>query len=220
MVIFIRANSQRVSSYFLFLIKLTMKKFLLQVERNCISGALVLLPLLVFFILLGKVWTFFQNYGEKFAHFLRLDLVLGKYATDIVGGIILLVLIYFSGFLMRLALLKRFTTWIDEKLMIFLPGYEKNKKETEEKLLHRNAKPKPVTDLPILLKNGDFWQPAHLIEEDTKGNIVVFVPNAPSKDQGQILIVKETDIVKLSETTLASLDTSIKSFGKGILNFK
>lgn len=197
-----------------------MKRFLLQVERNCISGALVLLPLLVFFVLLEKVWKFFHNYGEKFAHLLRLDLVLGKYATDIAGGIILLALIYFSGFLMRLAVLKHFTEWIDEKLMIFLPGYEKNKKEAEEKLLKRNAIPKPVTDLPILLKNGNFWQPAHLIEEDQNGNAVVFVPNAPAKDQGQILIVSSNDIKKLPETTLGSLDNSIKSFGKGILSFK
>ncbi|MBB4804655.1 putative membrane protein [Flavobacterium nitrogenifigens] len=195
-----------------------MKKFLLQVERNCISGALVLLPLLVFFVLLEKVWKFFQNYGEKFAHFLRLDLFLGKYATDIAGGMILLVLIYLSGFLMRLALLRRFTNWVDDKLMIFLPGYEKNKKEAEEKLNKR--KKKPSTDVPILLKNGEFWQPAHLIEEDANGNAVIFVPTAPAKDQGQILIVKSTDFKKLSETTLGSLDASIKSLGKGILSFK
>lgn len=197
-----------------------MKKFLLQAERNLISGALVLLPLLVFFILLGKVWKFFQNYGEKFAHFLRLDLILGKYATDIVGGMILVVLIYLSGFLMRLSILKRFTNWIDEKLMIFLPGYEKNKKEAEEKLLKRNNEPKPITDLPILFKNGKFWQPAHLIEEDENGSAVIFIPIAPAKDQGQILIVQSEDYKKLTETTIHSLDNSIKSFGKGILSFK
>ncbi|MDQ6473066.1 hypothetical protein RB619_20695 [Flavobacterium sp. LHD-80] len=195
-----------------------MKEFLGQVERNCISGALLLLPLLVFFILLEKVWKFFQNYGEKFAHFLRLDLVLGKYATDIAGGVILLILIYLSGYLMRLSLLRRFTKWVDDKLMIFLPGYEKNKKEAEEKLNGR--KKKPSTDLPILLKNGYYWQPAHLIEEDQNGNAVVFVPNAPAKDQGQILIVKTSDFKKLSETTLGSLDNSIQSFGKGILDFR
>jgi len=59
-----------------------------------------------------------------------------------------------------------------------------------------------------------------LIEEDQDGNAVVFVPNAPAKDQGQILIVKATDFKKLSETTLGNLDNSIKSFGKGILSFK
>ncbi len=197
-----------------------MKKILLQVEQNCISGALVLLPLLVFFILLGKVWKFFQDYGEKFAHFLRLDKVLGEYATDLVGGLILLSLIYFSGFLMRLAVLRRFTNWVDKKLMIFLPGYEKNKKEAEEKLLKRNHEPKPITDLPILFKNGNFWQPAHLIEENENGTAVIFVPIAPAHDHGHILIVQSQDFKKLTETTLSGLDDAVKSFGKGILSFK
>ncbi|WP_431241694.1 hypothetical protein ACQ9BO_17090 [Flavobacterium sp. P21] len=195
-----------------------MKEFLGQVERNCISGGLLLLPILVFFVLLEKVWKFFQNYGEKFAHFLRLDHVLGKYATDIAGGVILILLLYLSGFVMRLAILRRFTDWIDDKLMIFLPGYEKNKKEAEAKLKGRT--PKPSTDLPILLKNGDYWQPAHLVEEDQNGNAVVFVPAAPAKDHGQILIVKTSDFKILPETTLGNLDNSIKSFGKGILSFK
>ncbi|WP_026730742.1 hypothetical protein [Flavobacterium denitrificans] len=194
-----------------------MKEFFNQVERNCISGALLLLPLLVFFVLLEKVWKFFQNYGEKFAHFLRLDLVLGKYATDIAGGIILVLLIYFSGYLMRLSLLKRFTEWVDNKLMIFLPGYEKNKKEAEEKLNLRNRKPVPVTDLPILLKVGEYWQPAHLIEEK-EDKVVVFIPAAPSKDHGQICVVDSNQIKRLSGISLENLDASITAKGKGILN--
>lgn len=195
-----------------------MKRILLQVEQNFISGALVLLPILVFFVLIEKVWKFFQTYGEKFADFLGLNHVLGKYATDIAGGILLLILIYFSGYLMRLSLLKRFTNWVDDKLIIFLPGYEKNKKEAEEKLNSRYKK--ASTDKPVLLKNGDYWQPAHLIEEDDKGNAVVFVPNAPAKDQGQILIVPLTHIKKFNDITLSNLDESINSFGKGILSFK
>ncbi|MEN2403047.1 hypothetical protein GKZ90_0024890 [Flavobacterium sp. MC2016-06] len=195
-----------------------MKKFLRQVERNCVSGAIVLLPLLVFGVVLQKVWSFFQKYGEKFAKLLHLDEVFGSIATDILGGLILLILLYFSGYLMRLTYLKKFTAWIDDKLMIFLPGYEKNKKIAEEKL-NKKVK-KPSTDLPILLKNGEYWQPAHLIEEDSSGNAVVFVPTAPFKDQGQIFVVNLASIKKMNETTLGNLDASVKSFGKGILSFK
>ncbi|PKB18553.1 hypothetical protein [Flavobacterium sp. 5] len=195
-----------------------MENFLKQVERNCVSGALLLLPLVVFFIILQKVWGFFQKYGEKFAHFLRLDEIFGKIATDILGGVILLLLLYFSGYLMRLTFLKSFTSWIDDKLMIFLPGYEKNKKIAEEKL---NTKvKKPNTNLPILLEKDQFWQPAYLIEESADGNAVVFLPVAPDKNQGQILIVPLVKIKKLSSTTLTQLDEAIKDHGKGILNFK
>ncbi|KAF2508666.1 hypothetical protein EYY60_16200 [Flavobacterium zhairuonense] len=195
-----------------------MKEFFKKVERNCISGALLLLPLIVFFVILGKVWHFFQKYGEKTAHLFGLDAVFGTYARDFIGGAFLVLLLYFSGYLMRLAYLKKFTDWVDDKLMIFLPGYEKNKKMAEEKLKARVKK--TSTDLPVLLKFGEYWQPAHLIEETADGDAVVFVPNAPSKDHGQIYIVSTALIRRLPGTSLGSFDESVKSFGKGILKFK
>jgi uncharacterized membrane protein len=195
-----------------------MEKFLLQVQKNCISGIILLLPLVVFFMILEKVWGFFQKYGDKFSQFLRLDKVFGPIASDVMGGIFLLVLIYFSGYLMQFSFLKKFTEWVDNKLMVFLPGYEKNKKLAEEKLAKEMGK--PITDLPILLKYGEYWQPAHLIEENADGNAVVFVPTAPSKDQGQIFVVNAINIKRLPNTTLGSLNESIKSLGKGILDFK
>lgn len=195
-----------------------MKEFLKKVERNCISGALLMLPLIVFFLILEKVWHFFREYGEKMAHLFGLDAVLGIYARDVMGGLFLLLLLYFSGYVMRLAYLKKITDWIDGKLMIFLPGYEKNKKMAEEKL---NAKvKKPSTDQPILLKSGEYWQPARLIEESPEGTAVVFVPSAPFKDRGQIYIVSASMIRRLPETPLGIFDDSVKAFGKGILNFK
>lgn len=195
-----------------------MKNFLLQVQRNCISGIILLLPLVVFFIILEKVWGFFRKYGDKFAHFLHIDKVLGTIGSDIIGGIFLILLIYFSGYLMQFSFLKKIADWIDDKLMFFLPGYEKNKKLAEEKLIKKVKNPN--TNLPVLLKLDTYWQPAYLIEENTEENAVVFVPTAPTKDQGQIYIVSTADIKRLPDTTLGNFDAAIKTLGKGILTFK
>lgn len=195
-----------------------MKKFLKQVERNCATGALLLLPIVVFFVIIQKVWGFFQKYGDKFAQLLHLDEVFGTFTRDILGGLLLLIILYFSGYLMRMPFLKSFTEWVDEKLMIFLPGYEKSKKLAEEKLLSKSHKPKP--HLPILIKQGNFWEPAHLIEENSNGNAVVFVPDAPEIDKGKVYVVSLENIKKLQQTTLEELNDAIKSHGKGMLNFK
>lgn len=202
---------------------MTLKKFLQQVKENCISGAALLIPLYIFFEVLKRVWGFFQKYGEKVAHLLGLDVIFGKIATDILGGVILLILLYLSGYLVRLAYLKRFSDWLDGKLMVFIPGYEKNKKIAEANLLKKKggAIPTPVPqNPPILLKHGEYWQPAYLIEENPDGKVVVFVPNAPAKDHGQIYVVDSSFIQKLPDTTTANLDASVKSLGKGILGFK
>lgn len=196
-----------------------MDKFLLQLQKNCVSGIILLLPLVVFFMILEKVWGFFRKYGDKVSHLLHLDKLLGPVGSDILGGLFLILLIYFSGYLIQFSFLKKFTDWVDDKLMVFLPGYEKNKKLAEEKLAHKVNEPKPNPNLPILLKSGDYWQPAYLIEENGE-NAVVFVPDAPSKDHGQIYVVSIASIKKLPDTTLGNLDAAIKSLGKGILDLK
>jgi len=194
-----------------------MKKILIKIEKNCISGALLLLPVLVFFVIMGKVWSFFQKYGEKAAQLFGLDEFLGVLARDVMGGLFLLVLLYLSGYVLRLAYVKRFAGWIDEKLMIFLPGYEKNKKRAEEKL---NAKTKKTqTETPIMIKQGDFWQPGYLIEKQSD-KAVVYIPLAPDRDQGIIYIVDAERIKYLDETSLIDLNSSIKLLGKGLLRLK
>lgn len=194
-----------------------MDKFLLQLQKNCVSGIILLLPLVVFFMILEKVWGFFRKYGDKVSHLLHLDKLLGPIGSDILGGLFLILLIYFSGYLIQFSFLKKFTDWVDDKLMVFLPGYEKNKKLAEEKLVPKIDNPNP--NLPILLKTGDYWQPAHLIEENVE-EAVVFVPSAPSKDHGQIYVVSLSSIKKLPNTNLGKLDSAIKSLGKGILDLK
>ncbi|MBK0368371.1 DUF502 domain-containing protein [Flavobacterium agrisoli] len=196
-----------------------MIKFLEKVKDNCLAGAALLIPLYVFYEILKRVWGFFEKYGEKTAHLLGFDVIFGRIATDVFGGVILLLLLYFSGYMVRWAYLKQFSDWLDSKLILFFPGYEKNKKIAEANLLKKKGV-KPPQYPPVLLKQGDYWQPAYLIEEEPTGKVVVFVPNAPAKDQGQIFVVETHFIKKLSETSTANLDTSVKSLGKGILNFK
>ncbi|MGO4772920.1 hypothetical protein ACEN2I_14765 [Flavobacterium sp. W22_SRS_FK3] len=202
-----------------------MKKFLKQVKENFISGTLLIIPLFVLFLFLEKIWGFFQNYGEKVSILIGLDKVFGTIATDIMGGIILLILLYFSGFLVRLAFMQNLSNWIDNQLMIYIPGYEKHKKDAETKLLKKppltstESPPAPVYPA-ILLKFGDHWQPAYLVEENDGDEVVVFVPAVPSKDQGQIFVVSKNAIKKLATTTTADFDSSVKSKGIGMLSFK
>jgi uncharacterized membrane protein len=196
-----------------------MEKILDQIKKNMVSGIVLLLPILVFIAVFEKFWGFFQKYGDKFAKFLHLDKVLGTYATDLVGGAFLLLLIYLSGYLVSLAYLKAFSNWIDDKLMVFIPGYEKNKKLAEEKLNSKIKKAAPIY-IPVLFKSGEDWQPAYLIEEDKEGRAVVFVPVAPTKEIGQIYITTLDQIQRLQETTIGSLNTTIKGLGKGALAFK
>ncbi|WP_348797297.1 hypothetical protein [Flavobacterium adhaerens] len=190
-----------------------------KIEKKLVSGLVLLLPILVFIAVLQKFWSFFQKYGDKVAKLFHLDKILGEVAKDLLGGFFLLLLIYLSGYLVTLAFFKSFSDWIDDKLMVFIPGYEKQKKIAEAKLNSRTSTEKPI-HVPILFKMGDYWQPGYLIDESDDGNVVVYLPVAPKKDSGQIYIATLNDIKRLSETTIGELDNSIKNLGKGMLDFK
>ena len=196
-----------------------MKEFLEKVKDNCIAGAALLIPMYVFYLILKKVWIFFEKYGEMIAKLFGLDQIFGRVATDVLGGIILLIMLYFSGYLVRLAFLKQFSQWLDNMLLIYLPGYEKHRKLAHESLTKKSGKAGPQYP-PILLKQGDYWQPAFLVDEEMDGRIVVFVPNAPFKDQGQIYVVDKNLVKEFTETTTVNLEEAVKVFGKGILKFK
>lgn len=195
-----------------------MKEFFIKVEKNLISGIVILLPILVFIAVLEKFWKYFKTYGDKCAKFLHLDKVLGEISQDLVGGLLLLVLVYFSGYLVTLAFFRTFSDWIDDKLMVFIPGYEKQKKLAESKLNSKIKKEVPL-HIPILFKSGVYWQPAYLIEEKEDGRVVVYVPVAPTKSEGQIYLATVNDIKRMSVTTIGELDDAIKALGKGALDF-
>ncbi|AOW10057.1 DUF502 domain-containing protein [Flavobacterium gilvum] len=197
-----------------------MEKTVDQIKKKIVSGLVLLLPILVFLVLFKKFWGFFENYGNKFAKLLSLDDLLGDIAKDLLGGIFLLLLVYLSGYLVSLSFFRNFSNWIDEKLMIFVPGYEQQKKLAEEKLIGQAKKDSLEEPMPILFKVGEYWQPAYLIEENQDGRVVVFVPIPPAKENGQIYVATTKEIKKLKETKIHSFDTAIKDLGKGILDFK
>lgn len=194
-----------------------MENFFQKVKNNCISGILFLLPVLILFMLIQKVFGYFSKFGNGVAKSMGLDQILGKHAADFMGAMILLTFVYFCGYLVRLAFFKRISDTIDSKLKQIIPGYEKHKEMARKQLVDE---PKIETDLPALIQFGEYWQPGFLIEQDDKGNAIVVVPNSDGTDKGMIYVVPIQKVKILKDTALGALRTAIKSSGKGLLACK
>jgi len=155
-----------------------MNKYLDRFKKNCISGVLFLLPIFILLILIKKIFGYFAKFGSGIAKFSGLDEMFGKNAANFFGVLILLILIVVSGYLVRLAFFKKISDEIDLKLKEIIPGYEKQKELAQTKILEKQ---KIVTDLPVLIQFGEYWQPGFLVEQDTV-NAVVAVPIADGKE--------------------------------------
>jgi uncharacterized membrane protein len=186
-----------------------------KVKQNCISGILFLLPVLILFILIKKVFGYFAKFGGGIAKMIGFDKILGPNAANFFGALILLALVYVCGYLVRLAFFQRMSDSIDAKLKEVIPGYEKHKEMAKKQLVDE---PKVETDIPALIQFGEYWQPGFLVEQNEEdGNAVVNIPNS---DGSEIYIVPIQKVKILKETTLSTLKASIKASGKGLLDCK
>lgn len=186
-----------------------------KVKENCISGVLFLLPLLILLILVKKVFGYFAKFGGGIAKMIGLDKIMGPYAADFVGALILLLFVYVCGYLVRLAFFQRISDGIDAKLKEVIPGYEKHKEIAKKQLVDE---PKIETDLPALIDFGNYKQAGFVIEQNDEGNAVVKVPSPDGSEVIYILPLQKIQLLK--ETTLPALKASIKASGKGLLAFK
>lgn len=189
-----------------------MSDYFEKVKQNCISGILFLLPVLILLLLLKKVFGYFSKFGGGIAKTIGLDKTMGPIAADFVGALILLLVIYGCGYLVRLAFFQRISDGIDAKLKEVIPGYEKHKEIAKKQLVDE---PKVETDIAVLVQFGEYWQPGFLVEQNDQGEAVVKIPY--SDGNGIICIVPIQKIKILKDTTLAAMKATVKASGKGLL---
>ena len=191
-----------------------MSEYFEKVKENCISGILFLLPVLILLILVKKVFGYFAKFGGGIAKMIGFDKIMGPYAANFFGALILIAFVYLCGYLVRMAFFKRMSDTIDNKLKEVIPGYEKHKEMAKKQLVDE---PKVEDDIPALIQFGDYWQPGFLIEKDDEGNAVVNIPNS---DGSEIYVVPIQKVKILKDTTLSALKGAIKASGKGLLACK
>src|SRR5262245_54329542 len=100
-----------------------MKKFFTRLRDTLISGILFLLPLLILFVLLSKVFQFLSGLTGRMAAFFGLNSVLGSSGNTIIAGIAILLFCLFCGELVRISFFSAFSKWLDKKLAKHVPGY-------------------------------------------------------------------------------------------------
>lgn len=191
-----------------------MKTFLIGLRNIAVAGFFFLLPVIVVLIILTKAWTAMTSVGAKLAAMFGMKTIVGLTSTSVFTGLLLVVICLACGLLVRIAFVSAFGNAVEAWLAKYIPGYATYKAMAEEKLQHK------VRLLPYqaaLIRHGEFWRPAYVVEQDPDGNAVVFVPEAPDTTRGNVLLVARDQFALLSTLTANQLDTALKAMGKGLL---
>ena len=191
-----------------------MKTFLINLRNVAVAGFFFLLPVIVVLIIITKAFGALTSVGAKLAAMFGLKTIVGLAGTSVFTGLLMIAICLACGLLVRVAFVSAVGNAVEAWLAQYIPGYATYKAMAEEKLQHK------VRLLPYqaaLIRLGDHWRPAYVIEQDRDGNSVVFVPEAPDTSRGNVLLAGRDQLTLLSSLTANQLDASLKVLGKGLL---
>lgn len=190
-------------------------KALLKNARNvAVAGFFFLLPVFVIFIVVTKAWTSLSSVGTAIAGVFGMKSILGLRAASVSTGLVLVAICYLCGLLVRFSFVAAFSRSIGSFLSKYIPGYETYKAMAEEKLQNK------VQILPyqtVLIKRGAYQQPGYIVEENDKGDCVVFLPHV-NLITGYVVIAPRDQVQVLTCVTANELQDSLKQMGKGLLS--
>jgi len=192
-----------------------MKRFFTSLRRTAIAGFFFLFPLYVVFIVIGKAWTSLSSIGSKLAAMFGVKTLLGVGGTTVFSGLLIIAIWLACGLLMRLSFVGNLSKAVERAIASLIPGYASYRAIAEEKLEHK-TRILPYTS--ALLKQQDCWQPAFVVEQDSNGSCVLFLPNIPETNNGQVLLARLDQVRLVPSLSANELELSLKKMGKGLLS--
>ncbi|MGL6268994.1 MAG: hypothetical protein ACRC2O_13770 [Chitinophagaceae bacterium] len=190
-----------------------MKIFIDKFRNTILSGIMLFLPLFFLIGLIQKLWYSLTGVGAKIAGLVQFKVVTGVGAASIITSILIILIFYISGLLVRFAFIGKFKNWIEDSFLQYIPGYLTYKVKVETKLI------KKTEDwLPVLVKSDEGARPALLIEVKDQMS-TVFFPNSPDTNYGVIWVVDSVRVKHLSGDANTLLK-SVQYSGKGLLEMQ
>ena len=187
-----------------------MKEFL---KTTIIGATSFLLPAALILFILSYALRLVKRLAAPISHSLKLDQLgdLAGIGAATVFSILVLVLISFvAGIVVRTAIGGRLTRWSETSLLGRLPHYQLIKSMAEG-LAHIES----ASGLkPALVSIEDGWQIGYLLEQLENGWVAVFLPQAPTPMSGNIMYFPANRVRSLGITMVQAMSI-VKAIGVG-----
>ena len=170
-------------------------------------------PTDVLLYIVNQAWASVNSLGTKLTAMFGLQSILGVGASNLLSGVLLVLMCFGCGLIARVSVIAAFRSRIDGLLATYIPGYAKHRVMVEYKL---QGKGPILPYTSALIKQQDYWRPVYVVEEDTEGNCVVFAPNVPDTSTGTIMLARRHDVLLMPSLPANDLDASLKKRGEGL----
>ena len=182
------------------------------IRTTVIGGILFLLPLVVLFIIFEKAHSILSVISDPISRKIS-DSILGFDGSALISILLLILICFLGGLIFRSKKVKKVLQKLEDKVLIYIPGYSLMKSVTADTLGEDVANKL----IPARVADGEDWLLGFLIEEG-KNHSTVFLPDAPRYDAGEIRILPTSSVVKL-DIPANKFTKMIRSYGVGALEF-
>lgn len=186
-----------------------MKKLLNHVKSTVIAGVIFLIPLFAVILIIQKLWKILTGAGNYVVKLFGLNSLLGTHTVTIATAVLLVLLFYFFGWLVRFKALNRMKDWMETGLLQYIPGYLTYKAQLQDKI-----NPKQDSRIPVYINTVSGRRPGLLVDEQAE-DAVIFFPNSPDSNNGEVMIIPKQQVAKLNMDA-SSFIKSMQKFGKGL----
>jgi uncharacterized membrane protein len=183
------------------------------IQQTFINGILFLVPVV------ALVWIFSGAISGMVTLFGSMQ---NNQTVKRMGGPLFLLLatlfcvaamIFVTGILIHLTLLRKFNYWLENRVLGIVPGYDLYKNMMEEKLHIKHADGKPV-----LVQWAESQQLGVQVEEHANGTCTVYFPHSSLTGGGTVQIVAKK-LITVLDMPLNEMDDVMNKSGKGLAKY-
>lgn len=162
-------------------------------KTTVIGGLVVLVPVAVCAYIISAVIKQVHAVLAPIAKVLHVESVEGIAVVELAAILVVIAACFFFGLLVRTAVGQSFGSWLEDKILNLLPGYQLIKKVSLQFAGGNEA----AHWSPVLIRVGESRQIGFLVEEHSSGEVTVFIPAAPAVSVGAVHMVKAEMVEKL-----------------------
>jgi uncharacterized membrane protein len=188
-----------------------MRNLTVFVRTTLLGGVFYLVPIVVLVMILAKAHDMTADIVKPVAEHLPIESARGVLAAKILAVVVILAFCFLAGLFASTRIAKAFAQGLETTILSRVPGYRFMKTVGEGMAgIEQDAKHETV-----LARIEEAWQIAFVVERLDSGNVVVFIPDAPSPWSGSIFIMT-LDRIKPIQLPLSSAMKCIANLGGGL----
>ena len=170
---------------------------------------LFLFPIMLLIFIFGKAIKIVQSIILPIKSHLPAERIFGIGILSLISLVLILLVCYIAGMLTESKKVKSFLSFIEDNLLIFIPGYAMIKSGARDAIGDADDKWKVV-----MIAEDEEWKFGIEVDKQPDGYSTIFFPEPPDAKSGEMKMIHESKLKRIN-LPVSKLVNVIRNYGRG-----